>query len=381
MKTTNTINNATNTPTITEVKYISNYREIRNDEGYSNVNIQAAPCDTMETALSSYIFGLWGHFHVTNLSTGEECVYDHVELKAWCSTLTLDEFANYHLSRTRYYGEACYIEEYYFTVIDQTDEVVGEKSPLWKLEVYNTDTDELMERKCFSGISNLVEYADNNLLNWRYPKSGKVNCAFYANGYNITKHFEAQSRKNYTLNADSGWNHVLHVTAPIEECTSAKETVENAAETYTCSICGKEHSVQSGRFSPWPVRVPVTVEGERNYCCTSCYEQYVSTMYKFMFTVSLLHGVDERFNKYPENQEGYIRMLSGMTTEELDSLVEEEHLREQNVMFGLRFLEANRAKDEKKRIKEEERKARARERARERRAAAKAAKLAEQETK
>ena len=380
MKTTKMNNNA-NTTAITEVKYISNYREIRNDEGHSNVNIQATPCDTMETALSSYIFGLWGHFHVTNLSTGEECVYDHVELKAWCSTLTLAEFANYHLSRTRYYGDACYIEEYYFTVIDQTDEVVGERTPLWKLEVYNTDADELIERKCFSGISNLVEYADNNLLNWRYPKSGKVNCAFYANGYNITKYFEAQSRKNYTLNADSGWNHVLHVTARIEESTSAEETVGNAAETYTCSICGKEHPVQSGRFNPWPVRVPVTVDGVRNYCCTSCYEQYVSTMYKFMFTVSLLHGVDERFNKYPKNQEGYIRMLSGMTIEEVDSIIEEEHLREQNVMFGLRFLEAIRAKDEKKRIKEEERKARARERARERRAAAKAARLAEQATK
>ena len=139
--------------------------------------------------------------------------------------------------------------------------------------------------------------------------------------------------------------------------------------------------MQSGKFNPWPVRVPVTAEGIRNYCCTSCYEQYVSTMYKFMFTVSLLHGVDERFNKYPENQEGYIRMLSGMTIEVLDSIIEEEHLREQNVMFCLRFLETNRAMAEKKRIKEEERKARARERARERRAAAKAAKLAEQATK
>jgi hypothetical protein len=318
---------------------------------------------------------------VINLATGEERVYDHVELKAWCSTLTLAEFANYHLSRTRYYGEACYIEEYYFTVIDQTDEVVGEKSPLWKLEVYNTDSDELIDRKCFSGISDLAEYADRNLLNWRYPMSGKVNCAFYANGYDITKHFEAQSRKNYTLNVDSYWNHVLHITAAIEDGISTEDTVENADETYICSICGKTHSVKSGRFNPWPVRMPVTVDGERNYCCTSCYEQYASTMYKFMLTLSFLHGVDEKFNKYPENQEGYIRMLSGMTTEELDSLVEEEHLREQNVMFGLRFLEAHRAKDEKKRIKEEERKARARERARERRAAAKAAKLAEQETK
>lgn len=380
MKTTN-MNNTTNITAITEVKYISNYREIRNEDGNSNVNIQVAPCGTMEDALSSYIFSLWGEFNVINLATGEERVYDHVELKAWCSTLTLAEFANYHLSRTRYYGEACYIEEYYFTVIDQTDEVVGEKSPLWKLEVYNTDSDELIDRKCFSGISDLAEYADRNLLNWRYPMSEKVNCAFYANGYDITKHFEAQSRKNYTLNVDSYWNHVLHITAAIEDGISTEDTVENADETYICSICGKTHSVKSGRFNPWPVRMPVTVDGERNYCCTSCYEQYVSTMYKFMFTVSFLHGVDEKFNKYPENQEGYIRMLSGMTTEELDSLVEEEHLREQNVMFGLRFLEAHRAKDEKKRIKEEERKARARERARERRAAAKAAKLAEQESK
>lgn len=380
MKTTN-MNNTTNITAITEVKYISNYREIRNEDGNSNVNIQVAPCGTMEDALSSYIFSLWGEFNVINLATGEERVYDHVELKAWCSTLTLAEFANYHLSRTRYYGEACYIEEYYFTVIDQTDEVVGEKSPLWKLEVYNTDSDELIDRKCFSGISDLAEYADRNLLNWRYPMSGKVNCAFYANGYDITKHFEAQSRKNYTLNVDSYWNHVLHITAAIEDGISTEDTVENADETYICSICGKTHSVKSGRFNPWPVRMPVTVDGERNYCCTSCYEQYVSTMYKFMFTVSFLHGVDEKFNKYPENQEGYIRMLSGMTTKELDSLVEEEHLREQNVMFGLRFLEAHRAKDEKKRIKEEERKARARERARERRAAAKAAKLAEEESK
>ena len=379
MKTTN-MNNTTNITAITEVKYISNYREIRNEDGNSNVNIQVAPCGTMEDALSSYIFSLWGEFNVINLATGEERVYDHVELKAWCSTLTLAEFANYHLSRTRYYGEACYIEEYYFTVIDQTDEVVGEKSPLWKLEVYNTDSDELIDRKFFSGISDLAEYADRNLLNWRYPMSEKVNCAFYANGYDITKHFEAQSRKNYTLNVDSYWNHVLHITAAIEDGISTEDTVENADETYICSICGKTHSVKSGRFNPWPVRMPVTVDGERNYCCTSCYEQYVSTMYKFMFTVSFLHGVDEKFNKYPENQEGYIRMLSGMTTEELDSLVEEEHLREQNVMFGLRFLEAHRAKDEKKRIKEEERKARARERARERRAAAKAAKLAEQES-
>ena len=146
MKTTN-MNNTTNITAITEVKYISNYREIRNEDGNSNVNIQVAPCGTMEDALSSYIFSLWGEFNVINLATGEERVYDHVELKAWCSTLTLAEFANYHLSRTRYYGEACYIEEYYFTVIDQTDEVVGEKSPLWKLEVYNTDSDELIDRK------------------------------------------------------------------------------------------------------------------------------------------------------------------------------------------------------------------------------------------
>ena len=380
MKTTN-MNNTTNITAITEVKYISNYREIRNEDGNSNVNIQVAPCGTMEDALSSYIFSLWGEFNVINLATGEERVYDHVELKAWCSTLTLSELANYHLSRVVHFGDACHIDEYYFTVINPTDKVEDEKHPLWKLEVYNTDTDELIDRRCFSSISNLVEYADSNLLDWRYPKDGKVNCAFYANEYNISKHFEAQNRKNYNLTADRYWNHILHVTAPIEDCTPTEKSTENSDATYICSICGKKHSVLSGKFNPWPVREPVTAEGERNYCCTSCYEQYVSTLYKFMFTVSLLHGVDERFNKYPKNQEGYIGMLSGMTTEKLDLIVDEERLRQQNVMFSLRFLEAHRAKDEKKRIKEEERKARARERARERRAAAKAAKLAGQETK
>lgn len=380
MKTTNTNNNA-NTPAITEIKYISNYKEIRNEDGCSRINIQTTLCNSVEVALSSYMFSVWGNVLVTNIITGEECVYNHLELKEWCGTLTLDELANYHMRRVREYGESSHIAEYYFTVINEADTVDDDKNPLWKLEVCNADTEELIESRCFSSIRNMVEYADTHLLNWRYPKSGKVNCAFYANGYDITKHFEAQSRKNFTLDTDSGWNHVLYVTVPNEECTSAEETVENAAETYICSICGKEHSVQSGKFNPWPVRVPVTAEGIRNYCCTSCYEQYVSTMYKFMFTVSLLHGVDERFNKYPENQEGYIRMLSGMTIEELDSIIEEEHLREQNVMFCLRFLETNRAMAEKKRIKEEERKARARERARERRAAAKAAKLAEQATK
>ena len=380
MKTTNTNNNA-NTPAITEIKYISNYKEIRNEDGCSRINIQTTLCNSVEVALSSYMFSVWGNVLVTNIITGEECVYNHLELKEWCGTLTLDELANYHMRRVREYGESSHIAEYYFTVINEADTVDDDKNPLWKLEVCKADTEELIESRCFSSIRNMVEYADTHLLNWRYPKSGKVNCAFYANGYDITKHFEAQSRKNFTLDTDSGWNHVLYVTVPNEECTSAEETVENAAETYICSICGKEHSVQSGKFNPWPVRVPVTAEGIRNYCCTSCYEQYVSTMYKFMFTVSLLHGVDERFNKYPENQEGYIRMLSGMTIEELDSIIEEEHLREQNVMFCLRFLETNRAMAEKKRIKEEERKARARERARERRAAAKAAKLAEQATK
>lgn len=380
MKTTNTNNNA-NTPAITEIKYISNYKEIRNEDGCSRINIQTTLCNSVEVALSSYMFSVWGNVLVTNIITGEECVYNHLELKEWCGTLTLDELANYHMRRVREYGESSHIAEYYFTVINEADTVDDDKNPLWKLEVCNADTEELIESRCFSSIRNMVEYADTHLLNWRYPKSGKVNCAFYANGYDITKHFEAQSRKNFTLDTDSGWNHVLYVTVPNEECTSAEETVENAAETYICSICGKEHSVQSGKFNPWPVRVPVTAEGIRNYCCTSCYEQYVSTMYKFMFTVSLLHGVDERFNKYPESQEGYIRMLSGMTIKELDSIIEEEHLREQNVMFCLRFLETNRAMAEKKRIKEEERKARARERARERRAAAKAAKLAEQATK
>ena len=380
MKTTNTNNNA-NTPAITEIKYISNYKEIRNEDGCSRINIQATLCNSVEVALSSYMFSVWGNVLVTNIITGEECVYNHLELKEWCGTLTLDELANYHMRRVREYGESSHIAEYYFTVINEADTVDDDKTPLWKLEGCKADTEELIESRCFSSIRNMVEYADTHLLNWRYPKSGKVNCAFYANGYDITKHFEAQSRKNFTLDTDSGWNHVLYVTVPNEECTSAEETVENAAETYICSICGKEHSVQSGKFNPWPVRVPVTAEGIRNYCCTSCYEQYVSTMYKFMFTVSLLHGVDERFNKYPENQEGYIRMLSGMTIKELDSIIEEEHLREQNVMFCLRFLETNRAMAEKKRIKEEERKARARERARERRAAAKAAKLAEQATK
>ena len=380
MKTTNTNNNA-NTPAITEIKYISNYKEIRNEDGCSRINIQTTLCNSVEVALSSYMFSVWGNVLVTNIITGEECVYNHLELKEWCGTLTLDELANYHMRRVREYGESSHIAEYYFTVINEADTVDDDKNPLWKLEVCNADTEELIESRCFSSIRNMVEYADTHLLNWRYPKSGKVNCAFYANGYDITKHFEAQSRKNFTLDTDSGWNHVLYVTVPNEECTSAEETVENAAETYICSICGKEHSVQSGKFNPWPVRVPLTAEGIRNYCCTSCYEQYVSTMYKFMFTVSLLHGVDERFNKYPESQEGYIRMLSGMTIKELDSIIEEEHLREQNVMFCLRFLETNRAMAEKKRIKEEERKARARERARERRAAAKAAKLAEQATK
>ena len=380
MKTTNTNNNA-NTPAITEIKYISNYKEIRNEDGCSRINIQTTLCNSVEVALSSYMFSVWGNVLVTNIITGEECVYNHLELKEWCGTLTLDELANYHMRRVREYGESSHIAEYYFTVINEADTVDDDKNPLWKLEVCNADTEELIESRCFSSIRNMVEYADTHLLNWRYPKSGKVNCAFYANGYDITKHFEAQSRKNFTLDTDSGWNHVLYVTVPNEECTSAEETVENAAETYICSICGKEHSVQSGKFNPWPVRVPVTAEGIRNYCCTSCYEQYVSTMYKFMFTVSLLHGVDERFNKYPESQEGYIRMLSGMTIKELDSIIEEEHLREQNVMFCLRFLETNRAMAEKKRIKEEERKARARERARECRAAAKAAKLAEQATK
>ena len=380
MKTTNT-NNYANTPAITEIKYISNYKEIRNEDGCSRINIHATLCTSVEGALSSYMFSVWGNVLVTNIITGEECVYNHLELKEWCGTLTLDELANYHMRRVREYGESSHIAEYYFTVINEADTVDDDKNPLWKLEVCKADTEELIESRCFSSIRNMVEYADTHLLNWRYPKSGKVNCAFYANGYDITKHFEAQSRKNFTLDTDSGWNHVLYVTVPNEECTSAEETVENAAETYICSICGKEHSVQSGKFNPWPVRVPVTAEGIRNYCCTSCYEQYVSTMYKFMFTVSLLHGVDERFNKYPESQEGYIRMLSGMTIEELDSIIEEEHLREQNVMFCLRFLETNRAMAEKKRIKEEERKARARERARERRAAAKAAKLAEQATK
>ena len=380
MKTTNMNNNA-NTPAITEIKYISNYKEIRNEDGCSRINIQATLCNSVEVALSSYMFSVWGNVLVTNIITGEECVYNHLELKEWCGTLTLDELANYHMRRVREFGESSHIAEYYFTVINEADTVDDDKNPLWKLEVCNADTEELIESRCFSSIRNMVEYADTHLLNWRYPKSGKVNCAFYANGYDITKHFEAQSRKNFTLDTDSGWNHVLYVTVPNEECTSAEETAENAAETYICSICGKEHSVQSGKFNPWPVRVPLTAEGIRNYCCTSCYEQYVSTMYKFMFTVSLLHGVDERFNKYPESQEGYIRMLSGMTIKELDSIIEEEHLREQNVMFCLRFLETNRAMAEKKRIKEEERKARARERARERRAAAKAAKLAGQATK
>ena len=230
MKTTNTNNNA-NTPAITEIKYISNYKEIRNEDGCSRINIQATLCNSVEVALSSYMFSVWGNVLVTNIITGEECVYNHLELKEWCGTLTLDELANYHMRRVREYGESSHIAEYYFTVINEADTVDDDKNPLWKLEVCNADTEELIESRCFSSIRNMVEYADTHLLNWRYPKSGKVNCAFYANGYDITKHFEAQSRKNFTLDTDSGWNHVLYVTVPNEECTSAEETAENAAET------------------------------------------------------------------------------------------------------------------------------------------------------
>ena len=54
MKTTNTNNNA-NTPAITEIKYISNYKVIRNEDGGSRINIQATLCKSVDVALSSYI--------------------------------------------------------------------------------------------------------------------------------------------------------------------------------------------------------------------------------------------------------------------------------------------------------------------------------------
>lgn len=371
--TTNTTIATTNTNT-SEVCYVCNYKNIRKVDECIDTNMQVQYTKSVESVVSAYMFRVWGDITVKNILSGEEMVYNEQTIRAWFDTMTMDELANYHFRRVRYYGENYTIDEYYFTTMSQTDISDDGIAPLWKLEVVNRDTGKLIAKKCFFDINNLLEYADENLLDWRYPKAGMVNCAFYANGYDISKHFEAQNRKNFTVNVSQHYTSSLHVRTCVEE----KQVSESGDTTYICSICGKEHTMASGKFNPWPVRDSYTADGSKNYCCTSCYEQYVSTMYKFMFTVTMFHGLDEKLNKYPENQEGYLKMLSNMPIEEIELIIEEEELRN-NAMVGIRFLEELRAKDAKKRAKEEQRKERAKERARERRAAAKAAKLAAQE--
>ena len=305
---------------------------------------------------------------------GEETVFTSNDaFRQWKESVAMETITQYQVSVHQF----ARVFQYSFAVCAMPK--ITSKSPvkLVGVEVYDRIKNELISQESFVSAKDAIEYADDNFLGWKYPGGVVRDIAILVQGVDVSKHYDSCYRKNCKIYTDDSSATELTVNVNDYEVT---DEVSAADESFVCSICGEVHSVKEGIFNPAPVRPANNPDGSRNCCCMHCYESYVGPLYAFMFVFPVFRGHDEEYAKYPDSQDEYIDMLMRSSTDELDAFIKEADIG-RLAMNGLRFLEANRAKAEQERIKEEERKARARERARERRAAAKAAKLAEQETK
>ena len=216
---------------------------------------------------------------VKNIVTGDEMVYDSDAFRAWYESKAFDEIVNYRFSKTE---EFCYAEkcitlfELYFTCTKQSNVPNQIENPRWLLEVYNASTNEEVACNWYATPGEMLSWANQNVLNWRYTEAGIENHTFYANGIDITRYFYANERKRYTLSVPYVAKDCIHITIDTRHYPSQTNIDKRK---FVCSICGKEHFVKEGKFLPHPVRPNKDSSGKYNHCCAACYEKYVGPMY------------------------------------------------------------------------------------------------------
>lgn len=371
MKTTNINNNTAAVQTYCVRTCKTTGETAYSDHTHLSTDVKVHAFDDVESALNIPCVS-YAEYIARGL--GEETVFTSDDaFRQWKESVTMETIAQYQVYEHRF----ARVFEYSFAV--RTMPKITSKAPgkLVGVQVYDNTKNELITQESFVSTKDALDYADNNFIAWKYPNGVVRDIAIFVMGVDVSKYYDSRYRKNCKIYTD---NHsATQLTVDINDYGMTDEASAED-ESFVCSICGEVHSVKEGIFNPAPVRPANKPDGSRNCCCMHCYESYVGPLYAFMFVFPIFRGHDEKYAKYPDSQDEYIDMLMRSSTDELDAFIKEADIG-RLAMNGLRFLEANRAAAEKKRIKEDERKARARERARERRAAAKAAKLAEQETK
>ena len=366
MKTTNT--NMMQTYCVRTCKTI--HKSTYGDHTRLSTDVQVFAFKDIESALSMHCVG---HVEYIVKRFGKETVFTSDDaFQQWKESVTMDTVAQYQITIHQFARDF----EYSFAVCAMPKITSKAPGKLVGVEVFDNTKNELVAQESFVTTKDALDYADNNFLAWKYPDGMTRDIAVLIQGVDVSKHYDSRYRESCKIYAD---NRGAELTVTIDDY-EVNGTVSAEDESFVCAICGEVHSVKEGIFNPAPIRPANNPDGSRNCCCIRCYENYVGPLYAFMFVLPIFHGHDEKFAKYPSSQDEYIDMLMHSSAEELSAVIKEADI-SRLAMNGMRFLEANRAKAEQKRIKEEERKARARERARERRAAAKAAKLAEQESK
>lgn len=370
MKTTN-MNNTTNASNENEMVYILNEIVTREYAGRTEIDITVDDCAGKVPALNV----ISGHYErdvsVYNLATGEVTVFRYDEFIKWRNRQTLEELANYRIVRVwdddyhdYFTMEDCVeTQEYYFTTAKRSEIPVEEKNPLWKVEVYNEETGELIALH-WSGHSTLALYEiDKKILHWRYEEA-VANCKVLVNGFDVSKHYYAKERNRYSL---STWQYcnTIHITI---DTYSYKAKAKGCA-SFVCCICGKEHPIEAGTFTPNPVRPDKDINGQPNYCCEACYEKYVGGMRACSSDIHLWKGkIDELSNV--ENGHQVRAKLPSLSLSEMDSIIRQGGFLS-SAMTRLRIEECMDAMRERGRLRSKQR---ARVRARERREEVKAAK-------
>lgn len=369
MKNNTNINNTTKMQTycVRTCKAIcqNNY----SDHTHWSIDVNVHSFIDVESALN--ITGASYAEYVVKSLDGEIVLSSAEAFQQWKESVTMDNIAQYQILIDQYSR----VVEYSFSV--QQMEKITSKAPgkIIGLDVYDKDNDELLAHETFACTDDAFDYADDNFIKWKYADCTIRNIAIIVQGVDVSMHYDSRYRNNCNIYREK--RYATHFSVRIDDYIEHENDSEEG-DSFVCCICGNTHSAKDGVFNPAPVRPANNPDGSRNCCCIRCYESYVGSLYAFMFALPIFQCHDEKYAKYPSTQDEYIDMLRRSSAVELDAVIKEADIG-RLAMSGLRFLEANRAEAEKRRIKEEERKARAKERARERRAAAKAVKLANEE--
>ena len=203
MKTTNMNNaNAAIENAVSEFIYVATRVRTEVWEERIEMDISAFECADMAAITGIFTGNNELVYVVKNLATGEETTYDSDAIREWCMAQTLDSIADYRIActvvwdRLYLHGRGEITHEVNFTRVKRSDVPEGIEHPLWLLEVFNADTNEVVARNWYETPGAMLNWVDERILDWRYTEAGIVNHRFYANGVEITKYFCAKGKSH-----------------------------------------------------------------------------------------------------------------------------------------------------------------------------------------